>query len=222
MAAAQIRPICCGSRLQPRLPSLLQISLISSLMDCPARGFVSAGGGSCYNFFFPSPSRPPPGMRSSLDVTSSLFLTPPPHLHRSVSSLVSLKPRLRWVEPQHATASYLVWTHLGSSPKLFCPLVGSTHGKIIVILANMEMSWRGGVEGCEGFQGWCFGVFVLFFCLFFPSCTACVPCREKKNDEPNRSRKQSHMKPPLIGAKERKKATNGWMAHLKNHWVKIQ
>lgn len=93
MAAAQIRPICCGSRLQPRLPSLLQISLISSLMDCPAHGFVSGGGGGgggeglhATIFSLPPPPAPLQGC-AQLWMLLLVFLTAPPHLNHSVSSL---------------------------------------------------------------------------------------------------------------------------------------
>lgn len=100
MAAAQIRPICCGSRLQPRLPSLLQISLISSLMDCPVHGFVSGGEEEDFmtHFFF-SLSCPPPGTLSALDVTSSLSnpLSTPPTFR--------LNPRLSQASPAMGRAS---------------------------------------------------------------------------------------------------------------------
>lgn len=126
MAAAQIRPICCGSRLQPRLPSLLQISLISSLMDCPVHGFVSGGlrGGGLHATFFFSPSPAPLQGCSQLWMLLLVFQTLSPHLRPSVSTHVSLKPRLRWVEPQHATALFPCADSLGFQPKTVLPPCG--------------------------------------------------------------------------------------------------
>lgn len=178
MAAAQIRPICCGSRLQPRLPSLLQISLISSLMDCPVHGFVSGGlrgwWTSCHIFFL-SLSLPPPGMFSALDVTSSLSnpLSTPPTFR--------LNPRLSQASPAMGRASAchctlplcgLTWV---PAQNCSAPPVGSTHGKKEIIC-----TWAEGGELGKGSGG---SVRILrarvFFFFFFP-CTACVPCREEE------------------------------------------
>lgn len=180
MAAAQIRPICCGSRLQPRLPSLLQISLISSLMDCPVHGFVSGGlrGGwtSCHIFFL-SLSRPPPGMFSALDVTSSLSnpLSTPPTF-RLNPRLYQASPAMGRASACHCTLPLCGLTWVPAQNCTLPPCGFHTWEE----RNNLYMGGHGGELGKgSGGSVRIFRASVFFFCFFSP-CTECVPCREEE------------------------------------------
>lgn len=75
------------------------------------------------HFFFLALPAPLQG-RSQLWMLLLVFQTLSPHLQPSVSTHISLKPRLRWVEPQHATALFPCVDSLGLEPKTVLPPCG--------------------------------------------------------------------------------------------------